>query len=55
MNQQRARRFRSAQEARENDEKKKEFQELLDRQNAANGTKQEEDIQENVIKKTWDR
>ena len=32
MNQQRARRFRSAQEARENDEKKEELQKLLARQ-----------------------
>jgi 5'-3' exoribonuclease 2 len=55
MNQQRSRRFRSAQEARENDEKKEEFQKLLDRQNAAKGIKQDEGIQESVITKTWDR
>jgi 5'-3' exoribonuclease 2 len=55
MNQQRSRRFRSAQEARENDEKKEEFQKLLDRQNAAKGIKQDEEIQDNVITKTWDR
>lgn len=55
MNQQRSRRFRSAQEARENDEKKEEFQKLLDRQNASKGIKQDEDIKEEVIKKTWDR
>ncbi|KAH8698574.1 exoribonculease Dhp1 [Talaromyces proteolyticus] len=54
MNQQRARRFRSAQEARENDQKKEEFQKLLDRQNAAKGIKKDEDIEEQVIKKTWD-
>jgi 5'-3' exoribonuclease 2 len=56
MNQQRSRRFRSAQEARENDEKKEEFKKLLDKQNATKGIKkQDEDIQEDVIKKTWDR
>jgi 5'-3' exoribonuclease 2 len=54
MNQQRSRRFRSAQEAREADEKKEEFQKLLDKQNTKNGAKNDEDIQEQVIKKTWD-
>lgn len=51
MNQQRARRFRSAQEAKEADEKNEEFQKLLAKQNA---NKVDHDIQEQVIKKTWD-
>ena len=51
MNQQRARRFRSAQEAREADEKKEEFRKMLAKQN---GKKADEDIQEQVIQKTWD-
>lgn len=55
MNQQRSRRFRSAQEARENDQKKEEFQKLLARQNAAKGINSEDDIQEQVVQKTWDR
>lgn len=55
MNQQRARRFRSAQEARENDQKKEEFQKLLTRQNAAKGINTDKDIEEQVIQKTWDR
>jgi 5'-3' exoribonuclease 2 len=55
MNQQRARRFRSAQEARENDQKKEEFQKLLARQNAAKGINTDNDIKEQVIQKTWDR
>ena len=55
MNQQRSRRFRSAQEARENDEKKEEFQKLLAKQNAAKGIDPDQDIKEQVIKKTWDR
>ncbi|KAJ5975647.1 5'-3' exoribonuclease 2 [Penicillium waksmanii] len=52
MNQQRARRFRSAQEARENDEKKEELQKLLARQNAKKGG--DPVLQEEVIQKTWD-
>lgn len=52
MNQQRARRFRSAQEARENDEKKEELQKLLARQNAQKGG--DVVLQEEVIQKTWD-
>ncbi|PLN78154.1 XRN 5'-3' exonuclease N-terminus-domain-containing protein [Aspergillus taichungensis] len=51
MNQQRARRFRSAQEAKEADEKNEEFQKLLAKQNA---NKVDQEIQEQVIKKTWD-
>ncbi|KAI9931935.1 5'-3' exoribonuclease 2 [Aspergillus wentii] len=51
MNQQRARRFRSAQEAREADEKKEEFRKMLAKQNK---NKVEQDIQEEVIQKTWD-
>jgi 5'-3' exoribonuclease 2 len=55
MNQQRSRRFRSAQEARENDQKKEEFQKLLAKQNAAKGIDPDKDIKEQVIQKTWDR
>lgn len=55
MNQQRSRRFRSAQEARENDQKKEEFQKLLAKQNAAKGVDPDKDIKEQVIQKTWDR
>ncbi|GFF54618.1 5'-_3' exoribonculease Dhp1 [Aspergillus udagawae] len=51
MNQQRARRFRSAQEAKEADEKKEEFRKMLAKQN---GNKVDEEIQEEVVKKTWD-
>ncbi|KAL4984618.1 exoribonuclease 2 [Aspergillus falconensis] len=50
MNQQRARRFRSAQEAREQDEKKQEFQKMLAKQN---GDK-DQGLHEEVIQKTWD-
>ncbi|KKK24646.1 hypothetical protein ARAM_004694 [Aspergillus rambellii] len=50
MNQQRARRFRSAQEAREADEKKEEFRKMLAKQN---GNK-DRGLEEEVIKKTWD-
>ncbi|KAJ5091467.1 5'-3' exoribonuclease 2 [Penicillium alfredii] len=52
MNQQRSRRFRSAQEARENDEKKEELHKLLAKQQA----KKTGDaiVQEEVIQKTWD-
>ena len=52
MNQQRARRFRSAQEARENDEKKEELQKLLARQQAKKGG--DEVMREEVVHKTWD-
>jgi len=52
MNQQRARRFRSAQEARENDEKKEELQKLLARQQSKHGA--EEVLREEVVQKTWD-
>lgn len=51
MNQQRARRFRSAQEAKEADEKKQEFQKMLAKQNANKG---DYTLEEEVIKKTWD-
>ncbi|KAL1965027.1 hypothetical protein VTN77DRAFT_6087 [Rasamsonia byssochlamydoides] len=51
MNQQRSRRFRSAQEAKEADEKREEFRKLLAKQN---GTSEDDDLQEHVIKKTWD-
>ncbi|KAJ5247431.1 5'-3' exoribonuclease 2 [Penicillium chermesinum] len=52
MNQQRSRRFRSAQEARENDEKKEELQKLIAKQQAAKGA--DAVMQEEVIQKTWD-
>ena len=51
MNQQRARRFRSAQEAREADEKKEEFRKLLLKQD---GGKAQHDLNEHVVEKTWD-
>ena len=51
MNQQRARRFRSAQEAREADEKKQEFQKILAKQN---GKKGGQELHEEVVQKTWD-
>ncbi|EAW07457.1 5'-_3' exoribonculease Dhp1 [Aspergillus clavatus NRRL 1] len=51
MNQQRARRFRSAQEAREADEKKEEFRKMLAKQN---GNKADQELHEEVIQKTWD-
>lgn len=51
MNQQRSRRFRSAQEAKEKDEEKKEFMRLLERQNGGSLT---DAVQENLEKKTWD-
>ncbi|PGH03730.1 5'-3' exoribonuclease 2 [Blastomyces parvus] len=51
MNQQRSRRFRSAQEAKEADEKKEEFAKLLRKQN---GNKVGEGLVEEVITKTWD-
>lgn len=51
MNQQRARRFRSAQEAKEADEKKEEFQKMLAKQNGSKGNVA---LEEEVIQKTWD-
>lgn len=51
MNQQRSRRFRSAQEAKEKDEEKKEFLTLLARQN---GGSVMDAVQEGLEKKTWD-
>lgn len=52
MNQQRARRFRSAQEARENDEKKEEFQKMLAKKQAKKSG--DDTLREEVVQKTWD-
>ncbi|KAJ5725487.1 5'-3' exoribonuclease 2 [Penicillium malachiteum] len=52
MNQQRSRRFRSAQEAKENDEKKEELQKLLARQRAERG--EDSVMEEQAVHKTWD-
>lgn len=51
MNQQRSRRFRSAQEAKEKDEDKEEFLKMLKSQN---GSVVHEDAEAMVKKKTWD-
>ncbi|KAJ5961188.1 5'-3' exoribonuclease 2 [Penicillium vulpinum] len=52
MNQQRARRFRSAQEAKENDEKKEELHKMLAKQHVTKTGDQL--IREEVVQKTWD-
>ncbi|KAG0158669.1 hypothetical protein PDIDSM_6188 [Penicillium digitatum] len=52
MNQQRARRFRAAQEAKENDQKKEELQKMLAQQHVAKTGEQL--VREEVVQKTWD-
>ena len=52
MNQQRARRFRAAQEAKEKDEDKEEFAKMLRSKNQ--GAAVDEDVHAAITKKTWD-
>ncbi|KAL9080402.1 MAG: hypothetical protein Q9159_007610 [Coniocarpon cinnabarinum] len=54
MNQQRARRFRSAQEAKEKDEEKAEFARLLKAQQIQRGEVLTEGAMDHLNKKTWD-
>lgn len=52
MNQQRARRFRAAQEAKENDQKKEDLHKMLAQQHVTKTGEQL--IREEVVQKTWD-
>ena len=54
MNQQRARRFRSARDAKEADEKKAEFRALFRKQQREEGQESEGTTEEEIVKKTWD-
>ncbi|KAI9674113.1 MAG: 5'-3' exoribonuclease 2 [Caeruleum heppii] len=54
MNQQRSRRFRSAQEAKEKDDDQVEFLKMLKQKNAQNARVISDDVETKLTKKTWD-